>query len=66
MFDSFAKYIVAEAETTDVFCFQEVFQTNSDEHTDMQDLADGFVFKVNLFSEITKLLPDFQGYFASA
>ena len=66
LFDSFAKYITTEAESTDVFCFQEVFQTNSDIHTDRQDPTDGFVFRVNLFSEITKLLPNFQGYFANA
>lgn len=51
------EFIQSQAVDTDVFCFQEMQSTS----------GEGFVSngaRANLFQEVTKVLPDFQGSFA--
>jgi hypothetical protein len=50
-------FLRAQAPTTDIFCFQEVF------HNDAGIAIRGRTH-VNFFNELTDLLPDFEGHFA--
>lgn len=50
-------FIKKHSKDTDIFCFQEVFNTNS-------RLTESFGFRINLYEEITKALGGYQGYYA--
>lgn len=59
-FDALIDYVSSRADSTDIFCFQEVFHTPTnnkivDEH-----------YRANIFSELQNILPNHNGYFASA
>lgn len=57
-FEPLMEFVKASAEKTDFFCFQEVADTQ----------VPGSVnkgYRPNLFSELAKALPDFQGFFVS-
>lgn len=58
-FDDLINFIESERDTTDVFCFQEIFDTS----TDAIILEDGS--RANLYNEIKNRLNDFEGYFAA-
>ncbi|MBI2085779.1 endonuclease/exonuclease/phosphatase family protein [Candidatus Daviesbacteria bacterium] len=49
-------FINKNAKDTDIFCFQEIFDTTS-------ALTDVLGYRVNLFKEITKVLINYSGYF---
>ena len=53
-------YIEERADTTNIFCFQEMLSTTSDQHW----LNDGQ--RLNLFSDLSEVLPHFIGLFAPA
>ena len=57
-YDTLMNWISKEAESTDLFCFQEVFDTNSDETVVSE------FYRANLFSELDRILPEHSGYFA--
>lgn len=48
---------IAKNLDTDIFCFQEVFKIDSEP-------TESHGFRLNLFEEISKILPDFQSFFA--
>jgi endonuclease/exonuclease/phosphatase family metal-dependent hydrolase len=50
-------YLQNQAKVTDIFCFQEVFRSAFEQN------PEGFSGRVNLFSELSELLPDHIGYF---
>ena len=58
-FTELIAYIKEQAKSTDIFCFQEVFSTTS-EHTESNGI------RTNLFQELQRALPDFQGFFSSS
>lgn len=51
-------FIKKNSKDTDIFCFQEVFDTKS-------NITESAGFRLNLYKEISKKLPRLQGYFAS-
>lgn len=53
------EFIGKHSKDTDIFCFQEVFETTSG-----IDEREGF--RLNLYEEFCKLLPEHQGYFAAS
>ena len=59
-FDRLIGYINECSEVIDIFCFQEMLSTTSHQ----QWLGDGQ--RLNLFSEISVILPEFIGFFAPA
>lgn len=50
-------FIKQQSTDTDIFCFQEVFNTTA-------NLKEVSGFRMNLFDEISKVLENYQGYFA--
>lgn len=56
-FDELVKFVSANLHDTDVFCFQEVFDTNSD-----VKVTNGA--RANLFNELSLILKDFTGHHA--
>ncbi len=54
----FLDFVKKNATNTDIFCFQEVLDTPETEATEEE--------RLHQFSELTKILPDFQGFFAPA
>lgn len=50
------KFLKEQSETTDIFCFQEVFQSNS-------SISESSGYKTNILRDIATALKDFQGYF---
>lgn len=50
------EWIISEAPTTDIFCFQEILDASS-------IVENGLGWRSNLFTEIGSALPDFNGYF---
>ncbi len=58
LFKPLMDFILAHANNTDLFCFQEMFDTNS-------DTSESFGFRLNLYQELSKILPKHKGYFAS-
>ena len=58
LFDPLVKFIKRNAETTDIFCFQEVFKTPGEP----QPLSRGA--RADMFAVLERILPDFRGYFA--
>lgn len=50
-------FIQKESQDTDIFCFQEVFNTTT-------DITQRDGFRLNLYDEFSKILPKHQGYFA--
>lgn len=54
---SLLEFIKNQSKDTDIFCFQEVFKTNS-------GIIESHGFRLNLYDEISKVLPDHQIYFA--
>lgn len=57
VFEPLSSFIQKHATDTDIFCFQEVFKTTA-------NLTKGAGFRLNLYQEIEKTLPNHQGYFA--
>ncbi len=51
-------FIKQYATDTDIFCFQEVFNTASD----IKEYAE---YRMSLYNDLSKLLTEFQGYYAS-
>ena len=51
-------YIRKQAKDTDIFCFQEVLNTPTD-NASTRD------FRANIYAELEKILPDFVGYFSA-
>lgn len=51
------EFIQKHIDNTDIFCFQEVFKTSS-------GIEEREGFRLNLYEEFCKLLPEHQGYFA--
>lgn len=51
-------FIQTHSKDTDIFCFQEIFDTATEK-------VGSHGFRLNLLAEISKILPDFQPYFAS-
>lgn len=56
-FDSLSKFIKLHSENTDIFCFQEMFDTNSSFKQFPQ-------YRANLLGEMSKMLPNFDYFFA--
>lgn len=50
-------FIRKHTQDTDIFCFQEVFKTTT-------DITQRDGFRLNLYEELCKILPQHQGYFA--
>jgi exonuclease III len=59
-FTTLSAYILEQAKDTDMFCFQEVFHTTSDEQRIEEE------YRANLLSELILLLPAYQVYYAPA
>lgn len=59
-FDELIKFLRSNADDTDVFCFQEVFD-NSAQRKWINEF-----YRADIFSMIKKELPDHEGYFAPA
>lgn len=55
-FEPLMGFITGHAESTDVFCFQEVLDAE-------EGLTVSRGARANLFEEMSKVLPDFQGYY---
>ncbi|MBI4086091.1 MAG: endonuclease/exonuclease/phosphatase family protein [Candidatus Liptonbacteria bacterium] len=74
LFEPLVEFIKRSAETADIFCFQEVFQTPGEplygelaspefiEGTEPKPLPSGG--HADMFAVFEKILPDFRGYFA--
>jgi len=58
VFDPLMDFVSNSAEDTDIFCFQEVFDTPT-----LRKNVDDF-YRANLFSELKRVLPEHDGYFA--
>ena len=58
-YEELIAYIKEQAKSTDIFCFQEVFSTNSSE-------TESNGIRTNLYQELQLILPDFQGYYSPA
>lgn len=58
MFDNLREFIIEHRNTTDVFCFQEVMRTTSD-----QQIVDEY-YRANIYNELCNMLPEFVSYFA--
>lgn len=58
MFDPLMDFVRKHAENTDIFCFQEIYKTSSN-FTNYHDV------RVNIFFELTKILPNFQTFYTS-
>lgn len=56
VFQPLINYVKKAAETTDIFCFQEVF---SEANKSVYEGA-----RLNIFSDIASTTPDFKGYFS--
>lgn len=56
-FKPLIEFIKGQSKDTDIFCFQEVFKTNS-------GIIESHGFRLNFYDEISKILPDFQSFFA--
>ncbi|MBI2106942.1 endonuclease/exonuclease/phosphatase family protein [Candidatus Woesearchaeota archaeon] len=59
VFEPLLRFIEEQAEDTDVFCFQEMFDS-------VVAVTTHSGIRANLHTEISRLLPDFFGYFAPA
>lgn len=59
LYQPLTRFVEENSQTTDVFCFQEVFDTKSafKKHSD---------FRINLYREIGKVLKDHDGFFTSS
>jgi len=57
IYNPLINFIKDNSHTTDIFCFQEVFNTTS-------DITEHSGFRINIYSEITGILENHQGYFA--
>lgn len=58
LFDNLIEYVKAERDSTDIFCFQEVYSTSSAKKQDAQ-----WGTRMNLYQELSAALPQHQGYF---
>lgn len=56
MFPELQEFIKQNAESTDIYCFQEIYSTT----TDKEEYEN---YRMNLYSELRNLLPDFKGRF---
>ncbi len=57
-YNALIEYLANHKDSTDVFCFQEVLDTSTDNPTTPRG------FKANLFQELSNLLPNHVGYFS--
>lgn len=58
MFDNLKEFIIEHKDTTDIFCFQEVMRTISD-----QKIVDEY-YRANIYNELSNLLNEFVSYYA--
>ncbi len=56
IFNPLMDFVKQHSTDTDIFCFQEMFNTKS-------NIIEQVGFRLNLYSEISKILADYQGYF---
>ncbi|MBI2334808.1 endonuclease/exonuclease/phosphatase family protein [Candidatus Daviesbacteria bacterium] len=59
IFKPLLTFIKKHSKDTDIFCFQEVFNTTS-------KIQESFGYRTNLYQEISAILPSHQGYLAPA
>lgn len=57
-FNLLINFIKHNSSDTDIFCFQEVFDTTS-------RITQSLGYRLNLYAELSKILNNFQGYFVS-
>lgn len=57
IYEPLIDFIKEFSKTTDIFCFQEVFQSNS-------QIKESSGYRTNIFQDICQALPDFHPYFA--
>lgn len=58
MFENLKEFIMEHRDTTDVFCFQEVMRTISDEKVVDE------CYRANIYNELCNLLPEYVSYYA--
>ena len=58
MFENLKEFILQSRNTTDIFCFQEIMRTISDEK-----IVDEY-YRANIYNELCDLLPEFVSYYA--
>ncbi len=58
LYEPFIEFVKKHSSEIDVFCFQEVFSTNTD-----KKISNGI--RTNIFQELERVLSEYQGYFAS-
>ncbi|MBI2017468.1 endonuclease/exonuclease/phosphatase family protein [Candidatus Daviesbacteria bacterium] len=58
MYQPLMDFIKKYSQDTDIFCLQEVFKTTS-------NITESAGFRLNLYEEFCKILPEYRGYFAS-
>ncbi|CAN5141447.1 endonuclease/exonuclease/phosphatase family protein [soil metagenome] len=61
LFNELLTFLQDKAPTTDIFCFQEVYSTLTDDRTCYFNEEP---FRANLFQEYAGVLPGFEGYYA--
>lgn len=75
VYEPLMTFIKEQSVTTDIFCFQEVYHTTSNETTpkaagSLSEKKGQFQqpdpYRANLFTELSRALPDFTGHFAPA
>ncbi len=59
-FDALMEFVRSEAKDTDIFCFQEVFDTT----TDFKTFGTARICRVNMLEEFREALSNFDSYFA--
>ena len=59
-FDALMQYVSKQSSDTNIFCFQEVFDTP----TSITSVSEHY--RANLFAELEQVLPNHTGYFAMA
>ncbi|MBI3626691.1 endonuclease/exonuclease/phosphatase family protein [Candidatus Uhrbacteria bacterium] len=65
LFEELIQFIRDQSKDTDIFCFQEIFNTSSAQ-TFFSSEDNDLDSRVNLFHEITSALPNFKGFYAPA
>lgn len=57
IYEPLINFIKEQSETTDIFCFQKVFQSTS-------SITESSGYRMNILNDLRTTLKDFQGYFA--
>lgn len=70
VFKKLIEYIEKQSEQTDIFCFQEVYSSQERIHTQGKSkgnsLPNDKPARANIYQELSKSLPDFNGFYYSA